>query len=146
MSVLWGKSQRDRNQREDVPVTVTVYGRVQLMLLHHCPARTALGLTEGRRGCRLCDEERPEALRGSVLEDLRGYRYPLLRERLEEGCLVRLMNEATTDLMDREGIPFRSVELTTESPEESERVLEAFLGGRKAGGPATSGHWARPVE
>jgi putative protease len=44
---------------EDTPVTVTVYGRVQLMLLHHCPARTALGLTEGRRGCRLCDDERP---------------------------------------------------------------------------------------
>ena len=130
----------------DPPITVRVYGRTQLMLLHHCPARTALGLQEGRRHCRLCEEGSPDALEGSTLDDPRGYRYPLLRERLPEGCLVRLLNDVPTDLMSREGISFRSLELTTETPAECAEILEAFQHRRRFRGPATSGHWSRPVE
>ena len=80
-----------------VPIVTAVYGRTRLMLLHHCPARTALGLKKGHAGCRMCDEGHPDALRGQVLEDRKGYRFPLLRQRLPEGCLVQLMNALPTD-------------------------------------------------
>ena len=79
------------------PVVTTVYGRTRLMLLHHCPARTALGLKKGHAGCRMCDEGHPDALKDQVLEDRKGYRFPLLRQRLPEGCLVQLMNAFPTD-------------------------------------------------
>ena len=129
----------------DPPVVTAVYGRTRLMLLHHCPARTALGLAKGHRDCRMCDEGHPDALRGQALEDRRGYRFPLLRQRLPEGCLVQLMNVYPTDNMDK-SIARKAVILTTESPEETETVLAAFAEGRKSGGETTSGHWKRPVE
>ena len=50
------------------PIVQVVYGRTRLMLLHHCPARTALGLKKGHAGCRMCDEGHPDALKGQVLE------------------------------------------------------------------------------
>ncbi len=130
----------------DPPVAVTVFGRTQLMLLHHCPARTALGCTDGHRDCRMCDTGHPDALAGNVLEDTMGHAFPLLRQRLPEGCRVRLMNVLPTDWTDRKGIRFPAVELTTESREETERVLEAAETGMRTGLEATSGHWNRPVE
>ena len=122
-----------------------VYGRTQLMLLHHCPARTALGLKSGHRDCQMCDEKRPEALAGKELTDRRGYRFPLLRQRLPEGCLVQLMNAVPTDNLDRETAN-RAIELTDEGREETEEVLQAFIARRKTGKKTTTGHWKRPVE
>ena len=129
----------------DPPIVTVVYGRTRLMLLHHCPARTALGLSKGHRDCRMCDEGHPEALKGQALEDRRGYRFPLLRQRLPEGCLVQLMNTFPTDNMDK-NLSLKAVCLTTETPEETEEALKAFAEGRKTGGETTSGHWKRPVE
>ena len=128
------------------PVLVTVFGRTQLMLLHHCPARTALGCTDGHRDCRMCDIHHPDALRGNVLEDGMGHRFPLLRQRLPEGCLVRLMNGLPTEWTDRKGIRNPQIELTTETKEETERVLHALATGTRTGMEATGGHWSRPVE
>ena len=82
---------------DGAPIVTVVYGRTRLMLLHHCPARTALGLKKGHAECRMCDEGHPDALAGQVLEDRKGYRFPLLRQRLPEGCLVQLMNALPTD-------------------------------------------------
>ncbi len=130
----------------DPPVAVNVYGRTGLMLLHHCPARTALGLDSGRRDCRLCDRCAPEALKGNVLEDRMGHRFPLLRTRLPEGCRVRLMNDLPTELADRPGIRFPFAELTDEGPEDAAAALDAMLQRRKSGIRATSGHWTREVE
>ena len=131
----------------DPPVMVTVYGRTRLMLLHHCPARTALGLEKGHSSCRMCDEGAADALKGQVLEDRRGYRFPLLRQRLPEGCLVQLMNALPTDNMNSEfRIPNSELVFTTEDPEETEEVLQAFREGRKSRGETTSGHWKRAVE
>ena len=127
------------------PVAVTVYGRTRLMLLHHCPARTALGLESGRAGCRMCDENHPDALRGEVLTDRKGYRFPLLRQRLPEGCLVQLMNALPTDVMDKAS-GLRAVVFTGETREEAEGILRAFAERRKTGGETTAGHWKRPVE
>ena len=133
------------------PIVTVVYGRTRLMLLHHCPARTALGLTKGHRDCRMCDEESPDALAGHVLEDRKGYRFPLLRQRLPEGCLAELMNAVATDNISNAQCTMHNAQcmavvLTTENREETEAVLEAFREGRKVPGETTSGHWKRPVE
>ena len=128
------------------PIAVNIFGRTQLMLLHHCPARTALGCRDGHRDCRMCDTGHPDALRGNSLEDTMGHRFPLLRQRLPEGCRIRLMNTLPTDWADRKGIRNRIIELTTESPAETERVLDAAEQGYRTGLEATGGHWARPVE
>ena len=130
---------------DGAPIVTTVYGRTRLMLLHHCPARTALGLAKGHAGCRMCDEGHPDALAGQVLEDRKGYRFPLLRQRLPEGCLVQLMNAFPTDILDKT-LPYRAVCFTTEDREETEEVLDAFKEGRKTKGETTSGHWKRAVE
>ena len=144
-------------QAGGAPIVVTVYGRTRLMLLHHCLARTSLGMTRGHRDCRMCDEGHPEALKGQELEDRRGYRFPLLRQRLPEGCLTELMNAFPTDIMNADfrnqdlqakaqhHMP-RAIVLTTEGKEETEEILEAFREGRRSGGETTTGHWKRPVE
>ncbi len=128
------------------PVAVTVFGRTQLMLLTHCPARTVLGCKDGHSACRMCDVHHPDALEGNLLEDTMGHAFPLLRQRLPEGCRIRLMNMLPTDWTDRKGIRFRLVELTTENKEEAEQVLNAFAMGKKTGLEATGGHWNRAVE
>ncbi|MBR2660043.1 MAG: U32 family peptidase [Clostridia bacterium] len=144
----------------DPAIVTTVYGRTRLMLLHHCPARTALGLTKGHRDCRLCDEGSADALAGNVLEDRKGYRFPLLRQRLPEGCMVELMNAFPTDnIVNSQFIihnsqlrncdhndPMDAIVLTTENAEETKEVLQAFKEGRKTRGETTTGHWKRPVE
>ena len=128
------------------PIAVTVFGRTQLMLLHHCPARTALGLTDGHRECRMCDTGAADALAGNVLEDGMGHRFPLLRTRMPEGCRIRLMNGLPTEWTDRKGIRNPMVEMTTETAEETENVLRALETGTRTGMDATGGHWARAVE
>ena len=105
----------------------------------------------------MCDEGHPDALKGQALEDRRGYRFPLLRQRLPEGCLVELMNVYPTDNIYnsqfiihnsqlKECGSMKAVVLTTENKEETTEVLKAFKEGRKTDGETTSGHWKRPVE
>ena len=142
---------------DGAPIVTVVYGRTRLMLLHHCPARTALGLKKGHAECRMCDEGHPDALAGQVLEDRKGYRFPLLRQRLPEGCLVQLMNALPTDNIANSEFRIKNSELkaygsmkalvlTTENREETEEVLRAFMEGRKTNAETTSGHWKRAVE
>ena len=85
----------------------------------------------------MCDAGARDALRGTVLEDRRDYDYPLLRVRLPEGCLVRLMNTLPTDVRrqaDEKGYA-QLIELTDEASLPA--AGEAH---------ATSGHWSRAVE
>lgn len=129
------------------PVVVPAYGREQLMLLHHCPARTYLGLTKGHAACRMCDQHSPDALAGQTLTDRRGTVYPLLRQRLPEGCLVRLMNALTTNNIRRvrqAGYAPMMV-LTTENAQEAADV-RAVMDGEMRELEGTSNHWNRPVE
>lgn len=131
---------------EDLPRMIAgVYGRTQLMLLHHCPARTALGWRQGHGSCALCDRADPRALRGKMLEEERGYRFPLLRLRLPEGCLVRLMNTLPTDVADKPVRGIRGLEMTTETAQEALSVLRSVESHRKSPGESTRGHWNRPV-
>ena len=130
----------------NAPVAVPAYGRTQLMLLHHCPARTYLGATSGHASCALCDRRHPDALRGTALTDHLGHEFPLLRERLPEGCLVRLMNSSALNLLTQTARLARTAELTDETPEEAAAVLRALGTGEALRGPFTSGHWKRGVE
>lgn len=129
------------------PVVVPAYGREQLMLLHHCPARTYMGLTKGHAACRMCDQHSPDALAGQTLTDRRGTVYPLLRQRLPEGCLVRLMNALPTNNIRRvrqAGYAPMMV-LTTEDAQEAADV-RAVMDGEMRELEGTSNHWNRPVE
>ena len=129
------------------PVVVPAYGREQLMLLHHCPARTYLGLTKGHAACRMCDQHSPDALAGQTLTDRRGTVYPLLRQRLPEGCLVRLMNALPTNNIRRVRQAGYSpmMVLTTEHAQEAADV-RAVMDGEMRELEGTSNHWNRPVE
>lgn len=138
-------AETERLRAGGPPILTPAYGRAQLMLLHHCPARTALGLRQGHGQCRLCDEGAPEALRGTCLTDRKGYAFPLLRQRLREGCLVRLLNALPTDNLARAAGHPRWVELTDETPEAAAAVSRA-MAGEPLAIPTTSGHWTRPVE
>lgn len=119
------------------PILVPAYGRTQLMLLHHCPARTYLGLSQGHAACRLCDQHSPDSLQGQNLTSTRGMAYPLLRQRMPEGCLVRLMDALPLDLRGQTASAGYTPlwELTTET------TAADLTEGR-----TTVGHWTRPVE
>ena len=94
----------------------------------------------------MCDTHSADALENTALEDRLGHSFPLLRLRLPEGCLVRLMNMLPAENTDRREVRFRCAELTDETPEEAGRVMDAFAEYRKTGMKSTSGHWNRPVE
>lgn len=66
-----------------------VYGRARLMLLNHCPMRTALHLTAGRADCRLCAQGKGAA--NTCITDRKHADYPLLPTHLPEGCQIELM-------------------------------------------------------
>lgn len=129
------------------PLLVPAWGRTQLMLLHHCPARTYLGLDKGHASCRLCDENRADALRSTTLIDRRNIAFPLLRQRLPEGCLVRLMNSVPTDIVGRvRSAGWKAMmTLNDETGAEIENAIAVWNGG-KGKGESTSAHWNRPVE
>ena len=130
----------------DPPIVVPAYGRAQLMLLHHCPARTALGLSKGHASCAMCDEGKPESLLGGQLMDRKGYAFPTLRQRLPEGCLIRLMNALPTDNLSRAARYARTVEFTDESAAQTAEVLRVMRQGGSVSGATTAGHWTRGVE
>ena len=123
----------------DPPIAVPSYGREQLMLFYHCPARTRLGLKEGHAACRLCDRESPDSLRGMTLTDRQNMAFPLRRVRLPEGCRIRLLNAKITDIR-REvkalGWP-QLIRLDDEGSADPPAVREDMR---------TSGHWRRGVE
>ena len=129
------------------PLLVPAYGRAQLMLLHHCPARTYLGLQKGHASCRMCDDGKPDALTGTAFIDRRSTVFPLLRQRLPEGCLVRLMNSVPTDVLSRVRSTKWSAMMTLngESGAELASAVWAWKGG-KGDVETTSAHWNRPVE
>ncbi len=124
------------------PILIPAWGRTRLMLLHHCPARTYLGLSHGHAECTMCDIHSPDALEGTCLRDRMGCDFPLLRERLPEGCHVRLMNHLPTDLRFETAGMAQLIELTNESSAETMRIAARLPSNAKT----TSGHWRRGVE
>lgn len=126
---------------------VPAYGRTQLMLLHHCPARTYLGLSSGHAQCSMCDRHSADQLAGTAFVDRRSAVFPLLRQRLPEGCLVRLMNSVPTDVVSRVRSAGYAPLMTLNG--ENGAALEDALAvwqGAKSRQEANAGHWNRPVE
>ena len=104
-----------------------VYGRARLMLLNHCPMRTALGLKTGREQCDLC--ARGQGALGTALADRLGARYPLMPLRLPEGCQIGLLAAQPTDLTALlPGLPPLSylVDLTDEGPQDRLQITQHF--------------------
>ena len=95
----------------------------------------------------MCDRHDPNALEGTCLADRRHVDFPLLRQRLPEGCLARLMNSLPTDNIARVRASGWAglYELTDETGDALRQATEA-LQGRKPALETTAGHWSRPVE
>jgi len=141
-----------------IPPLLKVYGRERLMLLNHCPERVRLGLTRGREHCALCGPgDRACAMPDPVLTDRRGYRFPLCRVRMPEGCVVELLNALPTDLSGQErrrqslGAGML-LSFTVETPERQLAVTRRFATLLGTGitdqedEPSTAGHFLRGVE
>ncbi|MGN0774026.1 MAG: U32 family peptidase [Candidatus Ventricola sp.] len=131
------------------------YGRVQLMLLSHCPRRTKAGEDRQDAACSACaaDGGCPQ-----VYTDRKGYRFPLRRQRMAHGCVVRLYNSVPTDMarfarkLHAAGVSLR-VSFTDEPLERQKEIVSSYRSILDGGVAvhdvaelATSGHLARGVE
>ena len=139
----WSADELLPMQRLSAPRLLCVYGRETLMLLHHCPARTKLGLTRGHADCHLCDRGAPGALRGCELTDRRGYRFPLARTRLRDGCVVNVLGALPVDLSACENKRLALgagmwLRFTTENAAEQERVTRRFAALQRGETPSAS--------
>ena len=121
-----------RREAEDLPaglceMILPVYGRTRLMLLNHCPARTVRRLEAGREACDLC--ARGQGADGACLRDRMGAEYPLLPQRLPEGCVISLMGSKPLHLSAwLKGLPPLSwlVTLTDETPERRRAIVAHY--------------------
>ena len=91
----------------------------------------------------MCDDHAPDALAGQVFTDRRGERFPLLRQRLPEGCRVELLNALPTDLR-RQVSELGAAPLNVFTLEDA-RETAAVLAGQPCTEKTTTGHWNRPV-
>jgi len=139
------------------PAYLKVYGREVLMLLNHCPERVARGLKDHRDLCALCTGvDMVCGAHAPVVQDQKGYRFPLQRTVFPEGCVLRVLGALPTDLRmyDRERRDLGAgmlLHFTTESHSEQIALTQTFasvLRGRTPTKPenATSGHWRRGIE
>lgn len=141
-----------------VPALLTVYGRERVMLLNHCPERVARGLTGGRGACALCGpNDAACASPDAALTDRKGFRFPLTRVRMPEGCVLEMLNALPTDLSRQEarrramGAGMR-LRFTVEPPGGQLAVTRRFAELMRAGSvpesdtPSTQGHFLRGVE
>jgi U32 family peptidase len=145
-------------ETNNVPALLKVYGRERLMLLNHCPERVARGLNADRADCALCGpDDRACAAREPVLSDRHGYRFPLRRLMMPEGCVVEVLNALPTDLAKQESLrralnAGMLLSFTIETPQEQLAITRRFAAAMRAGEaaansePATSGHFLRGVE
>ena len=87
----------------------------------------------------------PRRAEGKKLTDEGGRSFPLIRLRLPEGCLVRLLNMLPTDIGDKGIAGPWAAEMTTESGGETFRIIGNLIRGERSGEESTRGHWKRPV-
>ncbi len=126
------KTEIDDIPSDILPLILPVYGRTRLMLLNHCPMRTALGLKEGREQCALCEHGKGAA--GTCLTDRMRAEYPLFPIRLPEGCLVELMADRPLHLSGRlDGMERLSwlLDFTNETTEQAAAVTAHYAALRK---------------
>lgn len=105
---------------------LVVYGRLQLMLLRHCPIRARSN--GAHDACRRCDGVgEGEHMNAHCLVDRRETRFPLRRQKTSEGCVVKVMNSVPLLLLKRMGkLPEAKgwrVILTDENAQTAERIV-----------------------
>lgn len=134
---------------------IEAYGRTQLMLLSHCPMRTLRGDTARDSACNACQT------RGGCpneYTDRKGYRFPLMRMKMDGGCVVRVYNSVPTDMarhaqkLQRLGVSLR-LAFTDETIQRQRELTASYRsildGGRalhEIHDPATAGHLLRGIE
>lgn len=139
------------------PALLKVYGREVLMLLNHCPERAAQKLTADRANCHICkNADMACGTADAALTDQKGYRFPMQRVVLPEGCVLRVLGALPTDLRmyeaDRQHLGVGMLlHFTTESRSQQAAVTRYFAGLRQGLAPekpdgATAGHWRRGIE
>lgn len=134
---------------------IEAYGRTQLMLLNHCPKRTAAGDDRQDAACNACaaSDGCPQ-----VYTDRKGYRFPARRQKMAHGCVVRLYNSVPTDMvrfarkLHDAGVALR-VSFTDEPLERQKEIVASYrsivdngVAAHEAASGTTSGHLARGVE
>ncbi len=105
---------------------LVVYGRLQLMLLRHCPIRARS--SGSHEACKRCDAvSESEKMNAHVLVDRRETRFPLRRQKTAGGCIVKVMNSVPLCLLKRGGkLPAAKgwrVILTDESAGQAEAIV-----------------------
>ena len=145
---------RDAAQSGGEYITMA-YGRVQLMLLSHCPNRTMRGDGQTDNQCSACDRK---GAKPGVYTDRMGYRFPLRRIRTDKGCLLRLYNSVPTDMAKNSRIlaklPYSlQLDFTDETSDVQHEIVQSYRllmdEGSLTHTPAassTSGHLTRGVE
>ena len=131
------------------------YGRTQLMLLSHCPRRTARGDERQDAACSSCDRQGGCP---AVYTDRKGYRFPARRLKMPHGCVLRLYNSVPTD-MSKAAEKLTALDCSirlsfTDEPDGLQKELvssfRSLLNGRpvchNAQEGATLGHLMRGVE
>lgn len=159
--ILWPELSKDDLAAlapSEFPSLLRVYGRERVMLLNHCPERVARGLAQGRAECARCAPEHPAcARRNPALTDRRGYRFPLMRIRTSQGCVVEVYNALPTDLSryeaQRRAFTAGMLLSFTDEPAEGQVAITARFAALLRTGraepamvPATAGHFQRGVE
>lgn len=158
---LWPELSREELEAlawNEYPCLLRVYGRERLMLLNHCPERVARGLKKGRVNCGLCKPgDRACASPDAMLTDRKGYRFPVMKVRMPEGCVIEVYNALPTDLSKQE----RSrkalgagmlLSFSVEQPAEQIAIVERFAMLKRDGSTSasdkstTGGHFLRGVE
>ena len=108
---------------------LVVYGRLQLMLLRHCPIRARS--SGSHEACRRCDGVADgEKMNDHVLIDRRDTRFPLRRQKTPGGCIVKVMNSVPLCVLKRGGrLPDSKgwrVILTDESMGQAEAIVRLY--------------------
>ncbi len=114
---------------KDVPFAIKVYGRERLMILNHCPARTALGLSSGKEKCTMCHEGKKQSLLNKTFTDRKGEVYPLRALYNDDYCVVEMYNSQATSLhknIDSFKGMGKIIHCTFESTEQQIDIFNAF--------------------
>ena len=123
-------------------ILLLVHGRVPLMQLLHCPVKEHMG-------CRNCGGS------AGTVTDEAGRQFPLVNTRFSSGCLVRMLNCSSTDLIDIYGkLPSCRGFVLSFIGEKEEAVPErisALYSAMDCGAVSqlpggTRGHWNRKVD
>jgi collagenase-like PrtC family protease len=141
---------------------LVVYGRLQLMLLRHCPIRARNN--GAHDACRRCDGvSEKEHMNAHCIVDRRDTRFPLRRQKTGEGCVIKVMNSVPLLLLKRSGkLPEAKgwrVILTDEDAHTAEHIVrlhrmaldgqdvrETSLWAAVETMPTTTGHYFRGAE